>query len=207
MPLELSDDHVAAICRVLIDHEVRFVIIGGMAARLHNTGHATIDIDICPSLDDVNLSHLADALRELGARLRVEGDPDGVPFGPHPAMLHQVEMMTLITEHGPLDLCLAPAGSLRVGGTPARSTLAAPIMHGIQGIRRSGPRNRERACRPASVSERYPPTTVGPTPYPRSLSSRRLFRPPRVVPEADCWVQLPYTTAVVDSRARPDALS
>ncbi len=62
MPPELSDNHVAAICRVLNDHEVEFLIIGGMAARLHDTGHTTIDVDICPSLDDANLSNLADAL-------------------------------------------------------------------------------------------------------------------------------------------------
>lgn len=48
---ELNDEHVAAICRVLIDHGVQFVIIGGMAARLHDTGHATVDVDICPSTD------------------------------------------------------------------------------------------------------------------------------------------------------------
>ena len=77
MPPELGDDHVAAICRVLNDHDVEFVIIGGMAARLHDTGHTTIDVDICPSLDDANLSNHADALREVGARLRVEGDPAG----------------------------------------------------------------------------------------------------------------------------------
>jgi hypothetical protein len=105
MPPELSDEHVAAICGVLIDHGVQFVIIGGIAARLHDTGHATIDIDICPSMDDANLGRLTAALSELGARLRVEGDPDGVPFEPHPDMLRQVEMMTLVTEHGPLDLC------------------------------------------------------------------------------------------------------
>jgi hypothetical protein len=110
MPPELSDDHVAAICQVLLDHGVRFVIIGGIAARLHDTGYATVDIDICPSIDDANLSNLADALQELGARLRVEGDPDGVTFDPHPDTLRNVEMMTLITEHGPLDLCFAPAG-------------------------------------------------------------------------------------------------
>ncbi len=113
MPPELSDDHVAAICRVLIDHGVKFVIIGGMAARLHDTGHTTIDVDICPSPDDANLSHLADALRELDARLRVEGDPDGVPFEPHPTMLRDVLMLTLITEEGSLDLCFAPNRSRR----------------------------------------------------------------------------------------------
>ncbi|HEY6629565.1 MAG TPA: hypothetical protein VI193_11325 [Acidimicrobiia bacterium] len=110
MPPELSDEHVAAICRVLIDHDVQFVIIGGMAARLHDTGHATVDVDICPSTDDANLERLASALVELGARLRVSGDPDGVPFQPHADMLRQVELMTLITEHGPLDLCFTPDG-------------------------------------------------------------------------------------------------
>ena len=108
MPPELSDDHVVAICRVLNDHEVDFVIIGGMAARLHDTGHTTIDVDICPSLDDANLSNLADALRELGARLRVEGDPAGVAFDPHPAMLCDVEMLNLITEEGSARSVLRP---------------------------------------------------------------------------------------------------
>lgn len=110
MPPELSDQHVAEICRVLIEHDVQFVIIGGMAARLHDTGHATVDVDICPSTDDSNLDRLAAALAELDARLRVSGEPDGVPFEPHADMLRQVELMTLITAHGPLDLCFTPDG-------------------------------------------------------------------------------------------------
>ena len=121
MPPELSDDHVAAICRVLNDHEVEFVIIGGMAARLHDTGHTT--------LDDASLSNLADALRELGARLRVEGDPAGVAFDPHPAMLRDVEMMNLITEEGPLDLCFAPAGF--PSGYDSLSEHASVIVVGV----------------------------------------------------------------------------
>ena len=110
MSPELSDDHVATMCRVLIDHDVGFVVIGGMAARLHDTGLATIDIDICPSVDEANLERLAVALRDLGARLRVEGEPAGVSFDPHPDMFRQVEMLTLMTDHGPLDLCFSPAG-------------------------------------------------------------------------------------------------
>ena len=110
MPPELSDEHVAAICRVLIAQGVRFVIIGGMAARLHDTGHATVDVDICPSSDDANLTRLASALGDLGARLRVSGEPGGVPFEPHADMLRQIELMTLTTEHGPLDLCFTPDG-------------------------------------------------------------------------------------------------
>lgn len=110
MSLELSDDHVAEICRVLLGQGVQFVVIGGVAARLHDTGHATIDIDVCPAADQENLERLAAALRQLDARLRVEGEPDGVPFDPHPASLRQVTTMTLITTNGPLDLCFQPAG-------------------------------------------------------------------------------------------------
>lgn len=36
--------------------------------------------------------------------------PTGVPFDPHPTMLRDVAMMTLITGEGPLDLCFVPAG-------------------------------------------------------------------------------------------------
>jgi hypothetical protein len=109
-PPELDDDHVAAICRVLAEHEVAFVVIGGIAARLHETGHATVDIDVCPSRAKDNLSRLAAALRALGARLRIEGDPEGVAFDPHADLLVNVTTMTLITRHGPLDLCFTPAG-------------------------------------------------------------------------------------------------
>jgi hypothetical protein len=112
-PLELDDDHVVAICRVLIDHDVAFVVIGGVAARLHHTGYATVDIDVCPSRTKDNLARLAAALRVLGARLRVEANPEGVEFEPHAELLANVTTMTLITRHGPLDLCFTPAGFVR----------------------------------------------------------------------------------------------
>lgn len=110
MSPELDDDHAEAICRVLVDHGVEFVVIGGMAARLHRTGHATVDIDICPATAADNLERLAAALRALGARLRVENEPAGLPFDPHPDTLRQMSMLTLITEPGPLDVCFEPAG-------------------------------------------------------------------------------------------------
>jgi len=107
---QIDDDRIAAVCRVLLDHRVDFIVIGGVAARLHDTGHATVDIDICPSSVDGNLERLAAALRSLDARLRVTGDPDGVPFDPHPHQLRQMSTLTLLTTYGPLDLCFEPAG-------------------------------------------------------------------------------------------------
>jgi len=109
---ELDDDHVVAICRVLTEHGVEFVVIGGVAARLHDTGHATVDIDVCPSRTKDNLTRLSAALKALGARPRVESDVEGVAFEPHPDLLVNLTTMTLVTRHGPLDLCFAPAGFL-----------------------------------------------------------------------------------------------
>jgi transcriptional regulator with XRE-family HTH domain len=91
-------------------HGVEFVVIGGVAARLHEAGHATVDIDLCPSRTKDNLIRLAQALKDLGARLRVEGDSERVAFEPHEDLLANVTTMTLVTRHGPLDLCFTPAG-------------------------------------------------------------------------------------------------
>lgn len=107
---EIDDERIAAVCRVFLDHGVEFVVIGGVAARLHETGHATVDIDICPSSVDENLERLAAALCAVGARLRVEGEPAGIPFDPHPQQLRQMSTLTLVTTYGPVDLCFRPAG-------------------------------------------------------------------------------------------------
>lgn len=118
---EITDERVAAVCRVLLDHRVDFIVIGGVAARLHDTGHATVDIDICPSSVEENLERLSAALRALGARLRVEGEPGSVPFDPHPQQLRQMSTLTLLTVHGPVDLCFAPVASLGDVVTSKRS--------------------------------------------------------------------------------------
>ena len=66
IPPELSDDHVVAICGVLADHGVRYLVIGGAAARLHCSGHVTVDIGICPERTEANFVRLAGALNAFG---------------------------------------------------------------------------------------------------------------------------------------------
>jgi hypothetical protein len=58
----------AAILRILEAHDVRYVLIGGLAASLHGSPHVTTDVDISPSADRDNLVRLAAALGELDAR-------------------------------------------------------------------------------------------------------------------------------------------
>lgn len=62
----------AAMLRVLRDHGVRFVVIGGLAAIYHGAAHVTFDLDVTPQRSEDNLRRLSDVLRELGAGIRAE---------------------------------------------------------------------------------------------------------------------------------------
>ena len=107
-------DPVAAL-RVLSRHQVDFVVVGGIAARLRGAPLLTQDIDITPSRDHRNLDRLAAALEELEARLRTATEPEGVAFPFDPALLESAAVWTLTTKHGDLDLVVSPAGT---GGYP-----------------------------------------------------------------------------------------
>lgn len=55
----MPDLDAAAIVRSLNRHGVQFVIIGGIAAQLHDLPiPATVDIDVTPARDHQNLEHL-----------------------------------------------------------------------------------------------------------------------------------------------------
>ena len=49
---------------------VEFVLIGGIAGRIHGSPTVTNDLDICYQRTRSNCERLAKALQELGARLR-----------------------------------------------------------------------------------------------------------------------------------------
>jgi hypothetical protein len=90
-------------------HNVDYVLIGGLAGVLHGSPAMTNDADIVPSADPANLERLAAALRELNARLRVEGEPEGIEFDPHPALLASLNILNMTTNCGDLDLTFTPA--------------------------------------------------------------------------------------------------
>ena len=103
-PSELDAEGILA---VLNGHQVRYVVIGGMAGILHGSGLTTSDLDITPARDEDNLQKLSAALEELAAKLRVsEGPP--VPFPFDPAFLGQLSIATLRTRLGDLDVCFRP---------------------------------------------------------------------------------------------------
>lgn len=107
MPAPLDPE---GLFRTLDHHGVDYVLIGGLAALVHGSTAMTNDADICPSPEAGNLARLSDALRALGARIRVIEDPAGVAFDPHPALLASMAVLNLTTRCGDLDIALRPAG-------------------------------------------------------------------------------------------------
>lgn len=58
------------VLEALVARRIRFVLIGGLAARVFGSTHPTADVDICHARDPANLAALAALLREWGAEFR-----------------------------------------------------------------------------------------------------------------------------------------
>lgn len=113
MPTE--DVDVEAMLATLEHHRVRYLVIGGFAAELHDVAiPPNLDVDITPERTDKNLDRLAAALRELGARFRVFGGPPRgveIPGGLTTKWIREMVTMTLITSAGRLDISMVPDGT------------------------------------------------------------------------------------------------
>ncbi len=104
----------AAMLAALAGADVRFVLIGGMAAILHGDVGVTIDIDIAPAYDPDNLHRLANALRAIDARIRTDDAPHGLPFDCSAEFLRNLgpdAILNLTTRDGALDISFSPAGT------------------------------------------------------------------------------------------------
>ena len=108
---EVAPFDPARILRVLAAHEVSFILIGALAARLQGFPRLTADADITPSGDEENLERLAAALRELQARVFTEGIPTGLDFDCTAATLSRAEMWNLVTSAGRVDVVFLPLGT------------------------------------------------------------------------------------------------
>lgn len=100
-------DPIAAL-EALSDAGVEFVLIGGVASRIHGSPTLTRDVAVCHALDPENLERLSLALRAVHARLRgVDGD---VPFLLDARTLGAGANFTFVTDVGDLDVLAVPAG-------------------------------------------------------------------------------------------------
>jgi hypothetical protein len=110
-PGEDMADDAAAIVAALNRHGVRYVVIGAYAAIAQQAPiPATRDIDVTPESSRANLVRLSKALKELGARVRTESEPKGLPFDHTAASLGAAVCWNLICPFGEFDVTLRPAG-------------------------------------------------------------------------------------------------
>lgn len=94
--------------RLLVDRDIRFVIIGGFAAQAHGSPSLTADLDIVPSWDRENLQKIADMLRDIAA-VRHGVAPDAPPMPPLDARtLLGGAGFTLNSRFGRFDLLANP---------------------------------------------------------------------------------------------------
>jgi hypothetical protein len=130
---------------------VDFVVVGGIAATLHGSRRLTDDLDICYATDAENLEALGAVLMGLNARLWGVEEP--LPFVPDAQTLSRVQLLTLETDAGRLDVMTRPDGSppyeelragaerMELGGGPA---LVASIDHLIA-MKQASDRDQDRA--------------------------------------------------------------
>ncbi|MGH7446033.1 MAG: hypothetical protein ACRELT_00640 [Longimicrobiales bacterium] len=111
------------IIAALIAAEVRFVVIGGVAATVQGSARFTNDIDICYDTAADNLERLVQLLQSWHAYLRdVEA---ALPFVLDVRALRTTPVMTLVTDVGAIDIFDRVAGVGNYADARAASQLVA----------------------------------------------------------------------------------
>lgn len=102
------------IIRTLNEHDVRYVVIGGVAALVHNLPlPMTVDLDVTPSRDNANLERLANAFEALDAAL-LTADEQGAWFPRRPVSnWRDYDPLHLVTRFGLFDVVFEPDGAPR----------------------------------------------------------------------------------------------
>ena len=93
---------VEALVRQLVDFHVQYVLIGGMAMRVHGSAHVTEDLDLCYARTANNIAAVSKAFAPLHPCLR--GAPPGLPFHFDPPTIQAGLNFTLTTDLGDVDL-------------------------------------------------------------------------------------------------------
>lgn len=94
----------AGILSALAAHDVRYIVIGGLAVQAHGHPRTTQDLDLVPEPTPANQARLVAALTALGAR------PVGAPL-PGPVSIPTTGVLELDTDAGGVDIHVAPPGA------------------------------------------------------------------------------------------------
>ena len=92
----------ASLIRLLIEHKVELILVGGAAATVHGSARLTQDLDIVYRRTPDNIAKLVACLKPHSPYLR--GAPPGLPFQFDTQTIARGLNFTLSTELGALDL-------------------------------------------------------------------------------------------------------
>ena len=85
----------------LCGKDIRFVLVGGLAAALHGAPGQTYDVDVVYSPEPENIQRLLDFLREADAVFRIQPHRS---LRPNESHLAGGGHLNLLTRYGPVDL-------------------------------------------------------------------------------------------------------
>jgi hypothetical protein len=121
-PLDLRE-----LLRVLAEHGVDYLVIGGVAAQVHGRRRTTRDLDVTPAPDTGNLARLAAALRALDAH------PAALGKAAPPPTAEQLRIAPIVpplsTRHGELHILNTVPGA-----SPYAEMLARALTTDLDGI-------------------------------------------------------------------------
>lgn len=146
--------NAARLLRALTDGDVRFIVVGGIAAVAQGAPVVTFDVDIVHERSPENVRRLLEVLSEIGAvYFRAPGSP---PIAPREDLLLGEGHHLLTTLHGRLDVLgrieggrgydelLPTTVESRVGDAAVRLLSIETILE----IKRASPRPKDQAAVP-----------------------------------------------------------
>lgn len=115
-----SSAELDEILRILTRHDVKFVVVGGLAAILHGSPLFTEDVDVVYQTSEDNYHRLIASLKELEATY---DDPAGRHFEPNVSRLATMKLHLLKTRCGHLDLLRSIGDNLTYEDLVGRSRI------------------------------------------------------------------------------------
>jgi predicted nucleotidyltransferase len=107
--MNIPETKFGQILAVLAGANVRFIVVGGLAAMAHGNARSTYDVDVVYARDRENIMLLASILSQHNPYLR--GAPPGLPFIWDEKTIRMGLNFTLTTALGDLDLLGEVAGA------------------------------------------------------------------------------------------------
>ena len=99
--MQISAPDYHQILRILTEHGVNFIVVGGVSAAIQGAPYTTFDLDIVQARDAENIGRLLSALEKLAAYYRTNPERRSKPDASHLSSLgHQ----RLTTRLGHLDI-------------------------------------------------------------------------------------------------------